>query len=252
MSDRPDKSPEAGALAAEYVLGLLDAGDRAAFEARLASEPALVAEVRAWEGYFATMAEVEVEDVAAPARVWRAVEADLFAPARATAPAAVSLWDRVAFWRGLSLATTGLAALAVVFAVLPPSQPPVTGDEPEVPIPEGIPPGRLLMTHLIPTEGSTLGLAVTREPSGVLQVRRVAGTATEGRAQEVWLILGEDAPISLGLLGDEPLTTITPDAEASRLFTAGAALAISDEPLGGSPTGAPTGAVLAVGTFVAL
>lgn len=64
--------------------------------------------------------------------------------------------------------------------------------------------------------------------------------------------MGEDAPISLGVLGDEPLTTVTPDAQAAALFGGGAALAISEEPVGGSPTGAPTGDILGVGTLIAL
>lgn len=246
MSDRPDITPEMGVLAAEYALGILTDEARVALEARMQTDAALVAEVRSWQAHLAQMAEVGVEDVTPPARVQAAIAAELFDVA---APA-VGLLDRVAFWRGISLATTALAALAVAFAVLPTLRMSDPGAVPEVV--EGIPAGRLLMTHLIPTEGSTLGLAVTREPSGVLQIRRVAGSAPEGRAQELWVIVGDRAPVSLGLLGDDPLTTLTPDAATAQLFGAGAALAISDEPLGGSPTGAPTGDILALGTLVAL
>lgn len=246
MTDRPDISPDPLGEAAEYVLGLMDAEARAAFETRLRAEPVLVAEVRSWEAYFATMAEVEVDGVTPPASVQRAVEAALFGPETTTGQ---SIWNRVAFWRGLSLATTALAAVAVGVAFLPDLRVSGPGEVPEV---TGIPPGTLLMTHLVPIDGSGLGLAVTREPSGVLQVRRVAGSPGDGRAQELWLIAGDRAPISLGLLGDEPLTTLTPGDEAAQLFGTGASLAISDEPPGGSPTGAPTGAILALGTFIAL
>ena len=109
------------------------------------------------------------------------------------------------------------------------------------------------MTHILPLDGSGLGLAVTREPGGALQLRRVAGGPSDDRAQEVWLVLDETTPpISLGLLGDEPLTTLTPPPDVSDRFGAGAAIAISDEPPGGSPTGQPTGAILALGRLVAL
>jgi anti-sigma-K factor RskA len=164
----------------------------------------------------------------------------------------VPLWDRVAFWRGLTALSGAVAAVAVGFAILPTAIPP--GGVPEVDTPaSGIPPGTILMTHLLPIEGSGLGLAVTREPSGALQVRRVAGGPTPDREQEVWLILDETTPpISLGLLGDDPLTTLTPPPEVAELFGVGAALAISDEPPGGSPTGQPTGAILALGALVAL
>jgi anti-sigma-K factor RskA len=109
------------------------------------------------------------------------------------------------------------------------------------------------MTHLLPIEGSGLGLAVTREPGGELQVRRVAGGPTPGRAQQVWLVLDDQtAPISLGLLGDDPLTTLEPEPEVAAQFGVGVAIAISDEPEGVSPTGQPTGDILALGALVAL
>lgn len=243
MSDRTDILPDTDPLAAEYVLGLLSPVERTAFEARLRAEPALVTEVHQWEVYFATMADLEVAPVAPPARVLHSIEAQIFS---SDSPRP-SLWDRVGFWRGLSVTTSALAIAAVAFAVLPDIQPPTT-DVPET----GIPAGTLLMTHLVPLEGSTLGLAVTREPSGVLQVRRVAGTMAAGRSQELWVIVGDNAPVSLGVLGDDALTTLTPEADLDALFTVGAALAITDEPLGGSPTGNPTGDVLALGTLVAL
>ncbi len=248
MTDRPAISPEFEAQAAEYVLGLLSEDERMAFEAQLRAEPALGAEVRRWEGYFASMAEIDVEEVAPPARILPAVRAELFGADSVPQP---GLLDRIAFWRGLSVATTALAALAMGFAVLPNFQRADPGEQPEI-APTGIPAGTLLMTHLIPTEGSSLGLAVTREPSGVLQVRRVAGSLADGRSQELWVIAGDSAPVSLGVLGEDALTTLTPDADAAQLFGAGAALAITDEPLGGSPTGAPTGEILALGTLVAL
>ncbi|QXT41283.1 anti-sigma factor [Gymnodinialimonas ceratoperidinii] len=250
MTDRPDTTPETEPLAAEYVLGLLTPAERVAFEARLRSEPALLAEVRRWESHFATMADLEVDPVAPPPRLRDAIEARLFG-----LPSA-SLWNRVAFWRGLSFVTSA-AALAALGAVLLPNMQQGT-DGPGTPGPDtqgpeaGIPAGTLLMTHLIPTEGSTLGLAVTREPSGILQVRRVAGEMAPGRAQELWVIAGDNAPVSLGVLHEDALTTLVPDAETAELFSVGAALAISDEPPGGSPTGAPTGEILALGTLVAL
>jgi anti-sigma-K factor RskA len=248
MTGRPDdQMPDDEALAAEYALGLLVEDERAGFEARLAREPDLARAVVAWQAHFASMAEAEVAPVAPPPGLEAAVTARLFPDA-----APVRLWDRVAFWRGVSAISGAVAAVAVGVAVLPVVERPGEGPDPDKPV-EGIPAGTILMTHLLPIEGSGLGLAVTREPSGALQVRRVAGGPTAGRAQEVWLVLDEATPpISLGLLGDEPLTTLTPPPEVAELFGVGAAVAISDEPVGGLPTGQPTGAILALGALVAL
>lgn len=249
MTDRPDDQlPDPEARAAEYALGLLEGHARAAFEAELARDPALARAVVDWQARFAAMAEAEVDAVAPHARVEAAITARLFDDA---APARASLWDRAAFWRGVSAVMGAVAAVAVGVAILPEIGPPAGPDaaKPD----EGIPPGTILMTHLLPVEGSGLGLAVTREPGGALRVLRVAGGPTPGRAQEVWLVPDEaTAPISLGVLSEEPLTTLVPDAEVAARFGVGAAIAISDEPPGGSPTGQPTGAILALGALVAL
>lgn len=251
MTDRPDDQiPDADARAAEYALGLLDGAERAAFEAELRSDAGLRRAVVDWQARFATLAEAEVDAVAPPPALETAVMARLFGDA-----ARPSLWNRVAFWRGLSAVTGAVAAVAVAVAILPDVTPPgdVPGDVPDAAPDAAIPPGTILMTHLLPVEGSGLGLAVTREPGGAVQVLRVAGGPTPGRAQQVWLVRGEgSAPISLGLLGDEPVTRLVPDADVAALFGVGAAIAISDEPAGGSPTGQPTGPILALGELVAL
>ena len=64
------------------------------------------------------------------------------------------------------------------------------------------------------------------------------------RSQE--LIDGDAAPASLGVLPDDPHAVLEV-AEGHRAAMPNATLAISDEPAGGSPTGLPTGDVLAAG-----
>src|SRR5262249_26967631 len=67
-----------------------------------------------------------------------------------------------------------------------------------------------------------------------------------------WLILPDQRPRSLGLIqpGQPIRLTIPPDL-AGRL-TPDAALAVSLEPPGGSPTGQPTGPVIASGKLTSL
>ncbi|PWG68431.1 hypothetical protein DF186_25135, partial [Enterococcus hirae] len=69
---------------------------------------------------------------------------------------------------------------------------------------------------------------------------------------ELWLIAdGADAPVSLGVLDNAGTTRIrVPDDIAPGVRTG--TIAISIEPPGGSPTGAPTGTVVAMATFVDL
>lgn len=84
------------------------------------------------------------------------------------------------------------------------------------------------------------------DKQGVLEVSRIRGEAAQGRSLELWLIAGQNDPVSLGVLPTDKRGRITIDARLRPLMD-NAVLAISDEPLGGSPTGRSTGPVLAVG-----
>jgi anti-sigma-K factor RskA len=75
------------------------------------------------------------------------------------------------------------------------------------------------------------------------------GAPAPGRDFELWVIgANADAPVSLGVIpaDRESLFEITPEIAA---LIDGGILAVSDEPEGGSPTGAPTGAILATDEF---
>ncbi|TCS48365.1 anti-sigma-K factor rskA, partial [Primorskyibacter sedentarius] len=75
------------------------------------------------------------------------------------------------------------------------------------------------------------------------------GAPVTGRNFELWVIgASGDAPVSLGVIpvDRESLFEITPEIAA---LIDGGTLAVSDEPEGGSPTGAPTGAILATDEF---
>jgi anti-sigma-K factor RskA len=82
--------------------------------------------------------------------------------------------------------------------------------------------------------------------SQTLQLTRVKGAAAQGRSHALWLVAGRNAPVSLGVLSQEAETVVLVPAEFITSLSS-AILVISDEPLGGSPTGAATGPVLAVG-----
>jgi anti-sigma-K factor RskA len=84
-----------------------------------------------------------------------------------------------------------------------------------------------------------------------LVIRRVSATAEAGKSYELWLIsknLG--APRSLGVIGTDEFTSrnLSGNYDADTLRTAN--YAVSLEPSGGSPSGAPTGPVLFTGRAV--
>jgi anti-sigma-K factor RskA len=72
----------------------------------------------------------------------------------------------------------------------------------------------------------------------------IAGPA---QSYELWLLpAGGGAPLSLAVLGTLDASLSLPERQAAGLRT-GAKLAISFEPAGGSPIGAPTGPVILIG-----
>lgn len=209
------------ALVAEHVLGLLPPDEARRLQARLAVEPDLRAAYRAWTERAAGML-ADVVDVAPSAAVKTQVMARLF-------PAPVASLSRPArgrFWLGL-LTGTAMAGAALVL-VLP------------------------TLRALPPTYQASLGVAEGRvqlvaaydDRSGTLQLTGIAGRPAPGRDFELWLIPVGAPPVSLGVLpATQTARVIIPDALRPAL--AQGALAVSDEPAGGSPSGLPTGAVLA-------
>lgn len=215
-----DETPDDNALAAEFVLRLMSDEDHRDFAARMTSEPALVALVQAWEADLSELAE-EVPEAAPPARLKRAIESRLFPQVRARG---VSLWRRV--WAGMVVAA--LVGALVLVQVQQPAEP--------------------LFVAELAAEDRGLVLRAAYSQEGLV-VDRLTGDVQAGRAQELWLISEGSAPESLGLLESGSRSRIAVPSDLEPVLS-GATLAVSDEPPGGSPTGQPTGAVLAAGVFV--
>jgi anti-sigma-K factor RskA len=210
------------ALAAEVALRLLPSADLAAAEARIAADPAFRARVADWQERLADLAD-GVAEVQPPPRVKAAIERRLFPAPRRTS----FLWGLLA---------GGAVAAAIAVAVLLPGQ-------------DGVLPGPVLTASVAAEDGSLIIAA--RVVGDALQIERRAGAARDGRALELWLIAGTEAPVSLGVLSAAADTRVPLTPVLSAALVPGVVLAVSDEPPGGSPTGAPTGAVLAIGTVTA-
>ncbi len=216
-------------LAGEYVLGVLPHAERQTFTQRLAREPELQRLVASWEVQFASLSQ-EVEPVATPPAIWNAIDKQLFA--EPVAPTS-NWWNSLLVWRSLA---GGALTAALVFGAILVSQPVA---------PEGE------LVAQVAGE-SALKIAALYDPAtATLRLNRSAGIAVQGRVYELWLIAGQDAPVSLGVLpADAAQRIVVPPALRAKLQNA--VLAVSDEPTGGSPTGQPTGAVLATGALTAI
>ncbi len=260
MSTPYDDIPDSDdLLAAEYVLGLLNADAMRSAQARLQRDSAFATQVAAWEAYFSPWLE-GITPVAVPAALWPRIRVALWQhelPSRtAMQETRPSLWGRLAFWRGLAagglaVAAASLAALLVTVRTVPEPLVPPPGQTPVVTVPMPAPPAAPMAVSLLHDDGSAAYNAVVNPDTGVIVLVPVH-MPDDVRVPELWLIGDDGVPKSLGVIArDRAMQVRIPDsvrqaAEANAIF------AVSLEPEGGSPTGQPTGPVVAKGNLIEL
>lgn len=219
-----DNSALRNKLAAEYVLGTLRGGARRRYEGWLHNDAALRALTADWQARLTPMAEF-APAVTPPGRVWRALEQRL--RLRGTPVA----WN---FWRPLALA--GLAAtlvLAITLVQWRSNQPAVD------------------YVATLSDEKAQAALLVTADQRHrALDVRLAAGVdVAADRVLQLWAVPKQGSPRSLGVLPRTGAARFVLPAGA--LGADVALLAVSVEPLGGSPTpDKPSGPIIYKGSWV--
>lgn len=221
-------------LAGEYVLGVLDRPASAALEQRLGNDAELRAAVAFWNDRLLGLTR-RVAPLEPSPQLWTRIEQALSGPVPARpARAFADWWNSLPLWRGLTAAAASVAVVLGLTLLQPVGMP-----EPQY------------MVVLVAPEDKAPGFVVQADahrqvrliPLGMLEV-------PSDKALELWTQPeGWNAPRSLGLVQagrSRSLALDTLPLGANQMF------AISLEPAGGSPTGAPTGPVLYVGKTVQL
>lgn len=225
-------------LAAEYVLGTLDAAERNAVAARRPREPALDAAIRDWERRLAPL-NGAVPEVAAPQDLFERIERGISGAAVAAGSAeVVELKRRVNFWRASAIAASALAASLVLAVGVRELTPPEKN--------------KTLVALLQKDAQSPAFLVKVDVDSRVMTVQPVAAKKEAGKSHELWIIhdsLGK--PKSLGVVDDADRLGTKPQLAAYKPdVIEGSTFAITLEPEGGSPTGDPTGPVVFSGKLL--
>lgn len=230
--------------AAEYVLGLSDAPARARATTRMNADPAFAAAVADWEGRFAPLLDA-VKPVDPPAAVWERIATVVAAPSNVvTLSPRPGLWNRVGVWRAATAGSMAAAAACLALVVGRPATAP--------------PPAKAsLMVATLTATGPALGaktlfVATFDAARGGVTVVPVKADGSDPRSPELWIIHPGGKPLAVGLLHAVNARTVAVSAAMAADWRAGDTLAVSLEPAGGSPTGAPTGPVIAAGALTAL
>jgi anti-sigma-K factor RskA len=102
-------------------------------------------------------------------------------------------------------------------------------------------------------EDRSAAFVVTYDPAGkTMLVSPALATPAPGHDHQLWLIPASGTPRSIGLVASAAPHRLVVPAALQPHFRRDATIAISMEPVGGSPTGQPTGPVVATGQLVTI
>ncbi|HEX8382359.1 MAG TPA: anti-sigma factor [Sphingomonas sp.] len=233
-----------GILAGELALGLLDGEERGEALRLMLADRDFARAVEAWRDHFAALfAECApvAPDAALETRIVAALPGSGVSADGTTVPGIGS--RAVRLWRTVAGAAMLAAAALLAVILLRPER--VSAPRPTAPLATPAP----LVAMLTPTDDAKPLAALVDRATGVVTL---AGTIDlpAGRVAELWTIGADGVPRSLGVLANGAARLPVAPTRRGRL-TPSVVLAVSIEPPGGSPTGAPTGPVIATGPMSA-
>lgn len=229
QADRPaGDHPDDDSLAAELALGVLAPDDHANLERRADRDPAFAARAAAWQDRLLPLAG-DFPETEPPRSLKTALDHRLFG---AGGGRAQGWWQSLALWRGLA----GAASLALLLAVLPP----LTAPPPQGPTPR-------MVASLADGASDVHYVVVYDRNRQEVGLSHVSGLPPEGHRFELWVVRGEDPPVSLGTIPAGATVHMAVDEAVRAAVAPGARLAISLEPVDRTPAQAPMGTVVAAG-----
>ena len=221
--------PDPDVAAAELALGLLEGEDRAVALRRILADPAFAREVEQWRVHFGTLFGA-VRPIAPSSDHGDRVIARLDQPER-RAPA---------YWKPFAIASS--LAAASLFGVI------IARPTPDAPPPVvRVTPAPMVAAFMI--EGQSGPIVATLDAAHARLSMPGPMPIPDGKSAQLWAIGANGIPQPLGLFHSAG-NRVEADARSAEAIEPGITFAISIEPLGGSPTGAPTGPVVGSATLI--
>jgi anti-sigma-K factor RskA len=226
---------ETDLLAAELSLSLLSGAEETAARARARTDGRFAHRLARWTARLSPLFD-EVDPVTPPEDLWSRIERQT----RARAPANDNgLRKGLNRWRVFAGGMTAVAAALAIMLLTRPVAPVKPGPPTAASSP---------LVASLSNDEQRLVLVASFDPNNQRIVIGAGGLGPPtGHSHEVWVIPADGKPRSIGLLSPRPEAAIGVRRDVAELIKAGATMAVSLEPAGGSPTGAPTGPVIASG-----
>lgn len=239
ITESEKRRSEDDALAAELALGILDGDAGRAAEAKALNDPEFFRLVIAWQSRLGGLTQT-ISAVAPPDYLWTKIENRLFGFSGLgnTSQVGKRIWNNLFFWRSMTLGLASLSAVLGIFMLMKT----VIYPAPAVP----------LIATLQAENAGPIFLAHLNSDAKSLTIRPISNSDDAVHDLELWLIPSDKRARSLGVLRKSGLTRVAIPETLQRLAGPEAILAITVEPLGGSPTGKATGPIIAVGPLTKL
>ncbi|MBY0380919.1 MAG: anti-sigma factor [Xanthobacteraceae bacterium] len=238
-------------IAADYVMGLLDAADEAAAERRLATDAAFAQAVDAWRERLADF-DASAEPASPSPDLWNRIAQTTVSEAIAPLPgvrnalAGATVWNNLRFWRAAGLAGSFAALIFAVIAIGALT----TSKELRrdlVTLAQSKP---VYVAILVNDTTKEAGAVVNTFANGRVELIPLkAIDVPPGRTLQVWTLWDRSVgPKSIGLTNRS--RTLELDLESLPETVANQLFEITLEPEGGSLIGRPTGPILFKGTAI--
>ena len=222
------------ALAGEYVLATLSPAERLEAQTLLSQNSDFAAAVDLWMLRLTPLL-LAARSIAPSAQLRERILASI--GTASPSGNVVDLAKRISVWRGVSLVASAIAAALAIFILFKPAPEVVPGNYVAVLQPEG--PGAAFVASI-------------NVKDGTISVKRLGSQAQAGKTYELWAVGGgREKPQSLGVIDASLKIPASQLGKVDPATLNETVFAISLEPQGGSPTGAPTGPVLYTGKLVA-
>ena len=240
--------PDREMVAAELALGVLEGEERARAERLAADDPAFAALVEEWHERLAPLIE-GLEPIAPSPDLWQRINAAIDSQGL-RADNVVELHRAVRRWQGVSAAASAVAAALLIMVAV---QPTLVGIGPAPrPAPVAKPKAPMLTATIMAEDRSAAFVVAVERDDGMMLVTPAMASRTPGHDHELWVIPDGGKPMSLGVIGADGPRRMAVSPPMMPMLAKGAMLAVSVEPVGGSPTGQPTGPVVGTGQLVAV
>ena len=227
-------------LAGEYVLGTMSSRVRRRFVKLMEERRYIYEAVEAWEKRLHPLSE-KLTPVEPRQRVWDGVREEIRSHQRQRLRERerIGLLRNLVMWRSLAVLTSFLCACLIGYELL--KSPTVTEMPSYVAVLESDNHTPMFVAKAI------------QQPMHMVIKMMDESSVSPDKDLELWCIVEDsDRAWSMGILRRSGETVLPLDQKRWDMVNESASLAISAEPMGGSPTGRPTGPIMYSGRFVSL